>query len=64
MMRRSMSLTSHQIGRSGQGEWECREHFVYGRDKNACMVLVGKPAGKRPLARPKYRRILNWISKT
>jgi hypothetical protein len=61
MMRSFMILTPQQIGWSDQGE--CREYFVYGREKNACRVLVGKPAGKRPLARPKYRRILYWILK-
>jgi hypothetical protein len=27
--------------------------------KNACMVLVGKPEGKRPLGRPRHRWVDN-----
>jgi hypothetical protein len=31
-------------------------HVAYmGERRNACMVLVGKPEGKRPLGRPKHR---------
>jgi hypothetical protein len=27
--------------------------------RNACRILVGKPEGKRPLGRPKHRRVDN-----
>jgi hypothetical protein len=30
-----------------------------GEKKNAYMVLVGKPAGKRPLGRPRRRKVNN-----
>jgi hypothetical protein len=29
--------------------------------RNAYKILVGKPEGKRPLGRPGYRWILEWI---
>jgi hypothetical protein len=29
-----------------------------GAKKNACMILVGKPEGKRPLGRPRRERII------
>jgi hypothetical protein len=30
-----------------------------GEKRNACRILVGKPEGKRPLGRPKYRWVDN-----
>jgi hypothetical protein len=30
-----------------------------GEKRNACRILVGKPEGKRPLRRPRYR----WVDK-
>jgi hypothetical protein len=36
------------------------EHVVrIGKKQNACRLLVGKPEGKRPLARPRYRLMNN-----
>ena len=34
---------------------------TYGERRGLCRVLVGKPEGKRPLGRPKGRKILRWI---
>jgi hypothetical protein len=31
-----------------------------GETRNACRLLVGKPEGKRPLGRPRRRRV-DWI---
>jgi hypothetical protein len=30
-----------------------------GEKRNACRILVGKPEGKRPLGRPRLRRVNN-----
>jgi hypothetical protein len=30
-----------------------------GEKRNACMILVGKPEGKRPLTRPRHRWVNN-----
>jgi hypothetical protein len=30
-----------------------------GEKRNACRILVGKPEGKRPLRRPRRRRVDN-----
>jgi hypothetical protein len=30
-----------------------------GEKRNACRILVGKPEGKRPLGRPRRRRVDN-----
>jgi hypothetical protein len=30
-----------------------------GQKRNACRLLVGKPEGKRPLGRPRYRWVDN-----
>jgi hypothetical protein len=37
---------------------------MHGRLRNANIIFVGKPEGKRPLVRPKCRweDILEWIS--
>jgi hypothetical protein len=35
--------------------WVCS---TYGKKRNACRILVGKPEGKRPLGRPRRR----WVS--
>jgi hypothetical protein len=32
--------------------WVCNTHV---RDRNAFIILVGKPEGKRPLGRPRHR---------
>jgi hypothetical protein len=28
---------------------------MHGKKRNACRILVGKPEGKRPLGRPRFR---------
>jgi hypothetical protein len=30
-----------------------------GEKRNACRIFVGKPEGKRPLGRPRHRRVDN-----
>jgi hypothetical protein len=32
-----------------------------GEKRNACMILVGKPEGKRPLGRPRRKLVDNII---
>jgi hypothetical protein len=32
-----------------------------GEKMNACRILVGKLEGKRPLARPRRRWVVDWI---
>jgi hypothetical protein len=34
-------------------------HLARMGDRNACRILVGKPEGKRPLGRPRRRRVDN-----
>jgi hypothetical protein len=34
-----------------------------GENKNAYRLLVGKPEGKRPLGRPRRRRVDKWLRK-
>jgi hypothetical protein len=45
--------------------WFCvTKKFEWGEKRNAYRLLVGKPEGKRPLGRPRHRRvdnILGWI---
>jgi hypothetical protein len=34
---------------------------AYGERRNVCMVLVGKPEGKKPLGRPRHNgRVIRW----
>jgi hypothetical protein len=42
-----------------------RSCSTHGDEENSCRILVRKPDGKRPLVRPRRRRviILNWILK-
>jgi hypothetical protein len=37
----------------------CKACSTNGKKRNACMILVGKPERKRPLGRPRRRRMVN-----
>jgi len=58
-MKSSMIFTVHHTLLEDKINQDKKEgHVVHmGENRNICMVLVGKPGGKRPLGRPKH----NWM---
>jgi hypothetical protein len=53
--RKKMDLRNDQVRDDEMG----RTCSTNGENKNAYRILVGKPEGKRPLGRPRHRRVDN-----